>query len=139
MSLRVILKYGLLGGLFIVLFALLKSEWFYTGLYPDIFLTLVALVFAASGMFLRHLSMKEKPGDPSTGRKEELQARLRQLSRREIEVLELLHTRQTNKEIAAKLNIELSTLKTHINSIYKKLGISKRAELRMISGLDIVF
>jgi DNA-binding NarL/FixJ family response regulator len=108
MSLRVIFKYGLLGGLFIVMFAFLKSEWFYSGLYPDVFLTFIALVFAASGMFLRHLSLRGKREIPTPDRKEELQLKLRQLSRRELEVLELLNSRHTNKEIADKLNIELS-------------------------------
>ncbi len=35
----------------------------------------------------------------------------------------------SNKEIAAKLNVSVSTIKTHINNIYKKEGISSRKEL----------
>ena len=36
----------------------------------------------------------------------------------------------SNKEIASKLFISLSTVKTHINNIYKKLGIKSRSELQ---------
>lgn len=36
----------------------------------------------------------------------------------------------TNKEIASSLYISLSTVKTHINSLYKKLGAENRAELK---------
>jgi DNA-binding CsgD family transcriptional regulator len=35
---------------------------------------------------------------------------------------------KTNKEIAADLFIELSTVKTHINNLYKRLGVSNRKE-----------
>ncbi len=51
------------------------------------------------------------------------------LSKREREVLEYLLGNSPNKEIADKLNIGNSTLKTHINVIYKKLNITCRKEL----------
>ncbi|MDT0606886.1 helix-turn-helix transcriptional regulator [Croceitalea rosinachiae] len=39
---------------------------------------------------------------------------------------------KSNKEIAAELFISLSTVKTHINSIYKKLGVSSREDLKSL-------
>lgn len=51
------------------------------------------------------------------------------LSPREIEVLDLINTGLSNKEIANKLFISLSTVKTHINNIYKILEVKNRREV----------
>ena len=52
-----------------------------------------------------------------------------ELSHKELEVYALIRSGATNKEIAAQLFISVSTVKTHINSIYRKMGVSRRAEL----------
>ncbi len=51
-----------------------------------------------------------------------------ELSPRESEVLQLLAYGKTNKEIATALNIEPGTIKSHIQSLFKKLGTSNRSE-----------
>lgn len=51
------------------------------------------------------------------------------LSPQEQKVFELMHQKLANKEIAEKLFISLSTVKTHINSIYSKLSISSRKDI----------
>ena len=51
------------------------------------------------------------------------------LSEREIEVIELLAKGMTNEIISGRLFISVNTVKTHIKSIYKKLGISNRLQL----------
>lgn len=51
-----------------------------------------------------------------------------ELSRREIEVLELIARGTGNKQIAQKLNISESTVKTHIQSIFQKLEVNDRTE-----------
>lgn len=53
------------------------------------------------------------------------------LSPQEIKVYKAIRRGQTNKEIAAELFISLSTVKTHINNIYKKLGVSTRKDITM--------
>ncbi len=50
------------------------------------------------------------------------------LSPREIEVMELIYSGISNKEIAEKLFVSLSTIKTHINNIYKILEVKNRRE-----------
>ncbi|CAH0999110.1 HTH-type transcriptional regulator MalT [Neolewinella maritima] len=52
-----------------------------------------------------------------------------ELSQKEREVYELIRSGASNKEIAAQLFISVSTVKTHVNSIYRKLGVSRRVEL----------
>lgn len=51
------------------------------------------------------------------------------LTSQEQNILELMQKKMSNKEIAASLFISLSTVKTHINSIYSKLSISSRSEI----------
>ena len=50
------------------------------------------------------------------------------LTEREIEVLRLIAKGSANKEIATELNISNSTVKTHIASIFQKLGANDRTE-----------
>ncbi len=50
------------------------------------------------------------------------------LTERELEVLRLLSEGLTNAEIAAELVVAHSTVKTHINHIYAKLGITQRTQ-----------
>ena len=51
-----------------------------------------------------------------------------QLSYREIEVLEYLSKGFLYKEIADKMNLSTSTIKTHINHIYAKLQVHNKTE-----------
>jgi DNA-binding NarL/FixJ family response regulator len=50
------------------------------------------------------------------------------LTAREAEVLALIATGRTNAQIAAALVVSLSTVKTHINNIFAKAGVSDRAQ-----------
>lgn len=50
------------------------------------------------------------------------------LTTRELEVLRLIVDGKSNKEIGAKLFISEATVKTHINSILSKLGVSDRTQ-----------
>jgi len=49
------------------------------------------------------------------------------LSERELEVLTLLASGRTNREIAGDLFVAVGTVKNHTNSIYRKLGSHNRA------------
>lgn len=55
-----------------------------------------------------------------------LEPALPDLSEREREVLELLDSEMTVREIASRLHVSYHTAKTHIRSIYAKLGVTSR-------------
>ena len=50
------------------------------------------------------------------------------LSERELEVLTLLASGRSNREVARDLFVSVGTVKTHTNNIYRKLGVRNRAE-----------
>lgn len=64
-----------------------------------------------------------------------LQHRLNQLSIKEKEVLRHILSGKSNKEICGTLFIEQSTLKSHINHIYKKLEVNSRKEIVLVLKL----
>jgi LuxR family maltose regulon positive regulatory protein len=53
---------------------------------------------------------------------------LEPLSERELEILRLIALGKTNKEIADTLVIAVSTVKSHINNLYGKLGTNRRTQ-----------
>jgi DNA-binding CsgD family transcriptional regulator len=50
------------------------------------------------------------------------------LTRRELEVLELVAAHHTNRQIAETLFISIPTVKRHLSTIYSKLGVETRDE-----------
>ena len=50
------------------------------------------------------------------------------LTRRELEILELLAEGISNKEIATRIGISFETVRTHLGHIYEKLHVQGRTE-----------
>jgi DNA-binding NarL/FixJ family response regulator len=58
------------------------------------------------------------------------------LTPRELEVLAILTAGKTNREIAAELSMSVGTVKSHLSSIYAKLGVWNRTEAAIV-GLGV--
>ena len=58
--------------------------------------------------------------------------KLKMLSPREMEVMELISHSMTNEEIADKLFLSPKTVKTHIRNIFEKAGIRNRVEAALL-------
>ncbi|GGX05508.1 response regulator transcription factor [Aquimarina muelleri] len=54
------------------------------------------------------------------------------LTQQEQKVLDLILQDKTNKEIASLVFVSVSTIKTHINNLYKKLDVSSRDEVKTL-------
>lgn len=121
---RIIFLYA--AALAVAAFAL---EWlqyqYFAKAYPlEIYVVLIALVFAALGIWVGHRLTAQKPRGPF----EQNRAALKSLgiSGRELEVLEALAEGQSNKQIARALDISPNTVKTHIAHLYAKLQVNGR-------------
>jgi NarL family two-component system response regulator YdfI len=87
-----------------------------------------ALQAAASGLFVLHPSYASEalPASPAPARAPDELAE--SLTRRELEVLQMLAAGLSNKEVASRLNISDHTVKFHVASILGKLGAATRTE-----------
>ena len=73
------------------------------------------------------------------GRTSVTQLLIEPLSERELEVLRLLGTDLNGPEIARELMVSLSTMRTHTQNIYTKLGVNnRRAAVRRAEELDLL-
>ena len=55
------------------------------------------------------------------------------LSRRETDVLRLMTEGYTNTQISELLSISPNTVKTHVNSVFNKLGINDRTQAAVLA------
>lgn len=105
--------------------------------YPFIALILVMVGLLLSLLWIRIEKHKtqiiiDKIKNSSKNNSNILAEKVKLLSNRQSEIFELIIKGKSNKEIMDKLFIELSTLKTHINHIYKTLEIVNRKEAKAI-------
>lgn len=59
---------------------------------------------------------------------EDIEARLDSLTDREFAILSYIASGLCNKEIGGRMGIEVTTIKSHVGSIFKKLGINNRVK-----------
>lgn len=74
-----------------------------------------------AGKLLTHLSQ-------ATGRRPALARQLRDLTGRELTVLQHIAEGKTNKEIAVALRLSEKTVKNHVRNIFHKLGVGDRTQ-----------
>jgi DNA-binding CsgD family transcriptional regulator len=132
-----ILIYGLLGGLLIALLKLVEYRFLVVEHSVEIYGGLIALVFAAVGIWLglKLTRTKEvvvfKEVAVSTVvpfALNEKSLRKLTITRRELEILELIATGMSNREIAVKLFVSENTVKTHSSRLFDKLGAKRRTQ-----------
>ena len=57
-----------------------------------------------------------------------MQLLIEPLTTREVEVLKLIETGNSNQDIAGQMVISIPTVKRHISNIYAKLGVKSRTQ-----------
>lgn len=103
----------------------------------EIYIGFIAIIFTALGIWLALKLSKPKTvvieKEVYVDRKEDfvidnsLVAQL-ELSKRELEVLGLLAQGFSNQEIATKIFVSLSTVKTHNQNLFEKLDVKRRTQ-----------
>lgn len=82
---------------------------------------------------IRTIDRGQKYIPPDVGAKLAQRLSNPELSERELEVLRLMAQGMSNLEIGAALNIGESTVKSHVNRILSKLGVSDRTQAVIVS------
>ena len=92
----------------------------------EIYVALLAAGFAALGIWVgRRLTPRPAPAE---FRRNEEAIRSLGLSPRECEILALLASGRSNKELARALSISPNTVKTHLARVYEKLEVERRVQ-----------
>ncbi len=124
---RLILVYGLILGILLVGFQLMKFSYFTGDITVEIYLGLIAVTFLVIGLVVgrRNFQRSEPlPEAPPTSR----MGIYGELSERELEVLQRVAEGETNREIAERLFLSPDTIKSHVSNIYRKLDVNRRAQ-----------
>jgi DNA-binding CsgD family transcriptional regulator len=90
----------------------------------EIYVAILAIGFVALGIWLgRKLTPQPRPAE---FQRNDAAIRSLGLTARECEILDLLASGQSNKELARTLGISPNTVKTHVARVYEKLEVQKR-------------
>lgn len=123
--------YGIMMALLLFVLEWTQYRYFIRDISIELLISILAGVFILLGIWVG-LNMKKRTSSISQGGEPEVlkaeAARKFNLSSRETEVLELLAEGFSNQEIAEKLFISLSTVKSHISNIYTKLEVKRRTQ-----------
>ena len=130
-----ILIYGLCGGVLIVILKLVEYRFLVIQHSIEIYGGLIALLFAVLGIWLglkltknkKTVIVRDVPAPQFFSLNE---TRLRELgiTRRELEILELIANGLSNREIAEKLFVSENTVKTHSSRLFDKLSARRRTQ-----------
>jgi DNA-binding CsgD family transcriptional regulator len=142
---RHVLIFGLIGGLFIATLQYSEYRFVIIEHSVELYSALVALLFAAIGIWLglritrRRETIREtvvvremfvpgqaaalEPGVPNTAQQQNLG-----ITARELEILTLIARGLSNREIAAQLFVSENTVKTHCARTFAKLGAARRTQ-----------
>ena len=93
---------------------------------PDDLLHAIRSVYRGNLVLPQDLALKLMQPQP-------VSVALDQLTERETDVLRLLAKGQSNQEIAATLNIGMTTVRSHVSNILMKLNVSNRTQAALVA------
>lgn len=134
---RQALLYGILGGVLIAGIKFIEYRWLVVAHSVEIYGGLVAAVFAGLGIWLGlRLTRSKKTVEvrevlvqlPAEFVRDQRQVEALGLTPRELEILELIASGLSNKEIADRVCVSENTVKTHSSRVFAKLGARRRTQ-----------
>jgi two-component system, NarL family, response regulator LiaR len=137
---RTILLYGIAMAVLISLLKLVEYRYMVREISTEMMVGIIAVMFAALGVWAgRKLTRTKVVVSYPHFTVDEKQLDRLGISKREYEVLGLISEGLSNQEIAEKLFVSLSTVKTHSSNLFAKLdarrrtqAIQKAKELRLL-------
>ena len=130
---KIVLRFGLLAGVLLVLLELSKYTWLLTGFDDEWRIVLFAGLFILFGLVASRFIFKNQERvvvEKEEARRAIDEQRIRALgiSPREYEVLQEIAKGLSNQEIAEKLFISETTVKSHVSSLLAKLDARRRTQ-----------
>jgi DNA-binding NarL/FixJ family response regulator len=128
---RTILIYGLAMATLIGLLKLVEYKYFVRDIPLEFYIGVVAVMFTSIGIWAglrltRPRVIEVEVNGPFV--RDDEAVRQLGISKREFEVLELVSQGLSNQEIADKLFVSMSTVKTHVSNVLAKLDANRRTE-----------
>jgi len=127
---QVVIGFGLLVTALLVLFRVSSIYHLHNNTGNDLWIGIFSILFLIIGIILsRKLFVKTQVvvQPKATGINQD-QLVKRGISKREAEILMLMHEGLSNRQIADKLFISENTIKKHISNIFQKLQVERRTE-----------
>jgi NarL family two-component system response regulator LiaR len=134
---KTILLYGIAMAVLIGLLKFLEYRYFVRDLSIEFYIGAIAIMFVALGVWvgmrLNRVKVQKVVEVIEVEAKtnftfDESELKRLGISRREHEVLELISQGLSNQEIAEKLFVSLSTIKTHSANLFMKLDANRRTQ-----------
>jgi DNA-binding CsgD family transcriptional regulator len=133
---RHVLIYGLVGGFLIAILQWAQYRFIVVEHSIEIYSGLVAATFAIVGIWLgrkltkprEKIVVREVPVPTGPFVLDERKRENLGITRRELEILELIAQGMSNREIADKLFVSENTIKTHSSRVFDKLGAKRRTQ-----------
>src|SRR5580698_3062967 len=139
-AVRDILLYGVCGGVLIVVLKLTEYRFLVVEYSVEIYVALVAALFAGLGIWLgltltrkkpeiiRETVIKEVPAPAGPFVVDEARVSQLGITARELEILGLIAGGLSNREIADRLFVSENTVKTHSSRLFEKLDAKRRTQ-----------
>lgn len=136
-----ILIYGLMGGALIVVLKAIEYRYLMVEHAVEIYGALIAALFSAVGIWLgltltksrervvvKEVEVQVPVPVSATFVRDDQKAEALGLTKRELEVLELIAAGLSTREIAERVFVSENTVKTHAKRLFEKLGAKRRTQ-----------
>lgn len=129
--------YGLALAALLFLLKWLELRLWMNNYAAELYIGCIALLFTALGIWLalklttprtRTVFVDRQVPAPELFQLNEVELQNLGISKREIEVLQLMAQGLSNQEIAARLFVSLNTVKTHSSRLFEKMEVSSRMQ-----------
>lgn len=131
---QVIIGFGLIILALLILFKVAQFSYFRSADNREIWIGVFSLAFLGIGIFLSRRLFTPKPRiiekqiivNHTTV--DEKQLERSGISKRELEILQLINEGLSNQQIADKLYLSENTIKKHVSNLFLKLDVERRTE-----------
>ena len=125
---RLVILYAIALALAVTALEWLEYRYVTRAFSTEIYIVLLAAAFAGLGLWAGHRLTRRRAPPSAAFERNDAAIRSLGLTPRECEILQLLASGRSTKEIARQLEISPNTAKTHLARVYQKLEVQRRTQ-----------